>query len=112
MRDARRKTRGGIPNSSPSNVMGSRSSVEGSSFKSPGLNQNPNMHGSHILCGTSYGGTRTSINDDMGRSVMLLDELNHARMSPTGAQPPTGNKNASYDPRPPFMTDRRPSPPP
>ncbi|KAK8527158.1 hypothetical protein V6N12_054382 [Hibiscus sabdariffa] len=193
-----RTPRGGIPNSSPSNVMGSRSSVGGPSSKAPDQHQNPNMHGSHIPRGTSYGGTRTSVSDDMGRRYNMtddpnpigapshgyghytnemnrefnmssqahlygqtpdlstqrnnlagfnsgygptppssgqhldattnlsyrmhtsatqryaprLDESNHARMSPAGAKPPMGNRNASYDPRPPSMTDRRPPRPP
>ncbi|KAL4309279.1 hypothetical protein GQ457_01G006680 [Hibiscus cannabinus] len=174
-KNAGRTPRGGIPNSSPSN-----------------------MHGSHVPRGTSYGGTRTSVSDDMGRRYNMtndpypigapshgfrhhtnemnrefnmrsqaplygqipdistqrnnvaglnsgygptppssgqhhdattnpsyrmhtsatqryaphLDESNHARMSPAGAKPPVGNRNASYDPRPPFMTDRRPPRPP
>ncbi|KAK8602814.1 hypothetical protein V6N13_085016 [Hibiscus sabdariffa] len=197
-KNAGRTPRGGIPNSSPSNVMGSRSSEGAPSFKSPDQHQNPNMHGSHIPRGTSYGGTRTSVSDDMGRRYNMtndpypigapshgfghhtnkmnrefnmrsqaplygqtpdistqrnnvaglnsgygptppssgqhldattnpsyrmhtsatqryaprLDESNHARMSPAGAKPPVGNRNASYDPRPPFMTDRRPPRPP
>ncbi|KAE8734933.1 putative Acyltransferase [Hibiscus syriacus] len=195
-RTPRSKTHGGIPNSSPSNVMGSRSSVEGASFKSPNQHQNANMNSSHIPHRTSYGDTRTSFSDDMERYNMTndpysvgglshgyghyanemarefemrsqafygqapdissqrnnmaglnsgfgptppsygqqpgatmnlsyrthmsatqryaprLDELNYARMRPAGPEPPMRNRNAFYDPRPPFMTDpRAPRPP-
>ncbi|GMJ05057.1 ENHANCED DOWNY MILDEW 2 [Hibiscus trionum] len=195
-RTPRSETHGGIPNSSP--FKGSRSSVEGASFKSPNQHQNPNMHGSHIPHGTSYGDTRTGVSDDMGRRYNLsndpysigarshgyghhtnemnrefdmrsqahfyghtpdpstqrnnlpgfnsdygptppsngqnlgattnpsyrvhtsatqryaprLDELNYTRTGPAGPKPPMGNKNAFYDPRPPFTTDPRPPPPP
>ncbi|GMJ05058.1 ENHANCED DOWNY MILDEW 2 [Hibiscus trionum] len=197
-RTPRSETHSGILNSSPSNVMGSRSSVEGASFKSPNQHQNPNMHGSHIPHGTSYGDIRTGVSDDMVRRYTMtndpysvgarshgyghytneidrefamrsqahfygqtpdlsaqrnnlaglnsgygptppsygqhlgattnpsyrmhtsatqryaprLDELNYARMGPAGPEPPMANRNAFYDPRPPFMADpRAPRPP-
>ncbi|XP_017980593.1 PREDICTED: protein ENHANCED DOWNY MILDEW 2 isoform X2 [Theobroma cacao] len=72
----------GIPHSSPSNVMGGRYSVEGvsKSHRTAPLtgigekvhrHHTPTMHGSQVQVGTSYGDTRTSVADDMGRRYSI-----------------------------------------
>ncbi|XVE50756.1 hypothetical protein DITRI_Ditri01bG0188800 [Diplodiscus trichospermus] len=48
----------------------------------------------------------------MQRYAPRLDELNYARMGAAGPEPPMGNRNPFYDPRPPPGTDpRAPRPP-
>ncbi|XWS11283.1 hypothetical protein CRYUN_Cryun38cG0070900 [Craigia yunnanensis] len=48
----------------------------------------------------------------MQRYAPCLDELNYTRMGTPGPEPPMGNRNAFYDPRPPPITDpRAPRPP-
>ncbi|XVF70768.1 hypothetical protein PTKIN_Ptkin11bG0188800 [Pterospermum kingtungense] len=75
----------GIPHSSPSNVIGSRSSVEGFSSNSSrfatqtgtgeNVNQypNPTTHGSQVHLGTSFADTMTRNADDMGRRYGIND---------------------------------------
>ncbi|KAK8527159.1 hypothetical protein V6N13_085013 [Hibiscus sabdariffa] len=75
-----------------------------------GYGPTPPSHGQHH--GATMNPSYRMHTSATQRYAPRLDELNYARMGPTGPEPPMGNRNSFYDPRPHFMADpRAPRPP-
>ncbi|TYI42473.1 hypothetical protein ES332_A01G101400v1 [Gossypium tomentosum] len=96
-RTPRSETYSGIPHSSPSNVMGSiRSSVECAS-RSPNQHRIRNMHSSQTPLQTSYGDTRTSVGDDMGRRYHMNYDPYSAGTHSHGYRPYPDEMNREFN---------------